>query len=65
MNLTQLNFVKRIKWVFRGARKLRYDWFDDLLSKYNFDYLVTAHHLDDQIETYLINSSRGSGIKDY
>ena len=45
-----------------GARKLRYDWFDGLLSKFNFDYLVTAHHLDDQIETYLINSSRGSGI---
>jgi tRNA(Ile)-lysidine synthase len=45
-----------------GARKLRYDWFDDLLSKFNFDFLVTAHHLDDQIETYLINSSRGSGI---
>ena len=45
-----------------GARKLRYDWFNDLLAKFNFDYLVTAHHLDDQIETYLINSSRGSGI---
>jgi len=46
-----------------GTRKLRYDWFDVLLSKFNFEYLVTAHHLDDQIETYLINSSRGSGIK--
>ena len=48
--------------VQEGARKLRYAWFDDLLNNFNFDYLVTAHHLDDQIETYLINSTRGSGI---
>ena len=59
-----VKFCKKNKMgIQEGARKLRYDWFDELLSKYDFDYLVTAHHLDDQIETYLINSSRGSGIK--
>ena len=58
-----IEFCKKNKMgIQEGARKLRYDWFDGLLSKFNFDYLVTAHHLDDQIETYLINSSRGSGI---
>ena len=58
-----VEFCKKNKMgIQEGARKLRYNWFDDLLSKFNFDYLVTAHHLDDQIETYLINSSRGSGI---
>lgn len=58
-----VEFCKKNKMgIQEGARKLRYDWFDDLLSKFNFDFLVTAHHLDDQIETYLINSSRGSGI---
>lgn len=45
-----------------GARNLRYDWFYKLKDLYNFDYIVTAHHLDDQIETYLINSMRGSGL---
>ena len=59
-----VEFCKKNKMgIQEGARKLRYDWFYELLSKYDFDYLVTAHHLDDQIETYLINSSRGSGIK--
>ena len=45
-----------------GARNLRYKWFKDLKELYDFDYIVTAHHLDDQIETYLINSMRGSGL---
>jgi tRNA(Ile)-lysidine synthase len=45
-----------------GARNLRYDWFNELKNLYSFDYIVTAHHLDDQIETYLINSMRGSGL---
>mgnify|MGYP001192621066 FL=1 len=59
-----IEFCKKNKMgIQEGTRKLRYDWFDVLLSKFNFEYLVTAHHLDDQIETYLINSSRGSGIK--
>jgi len=43
------------------ARKLRYDWFYELLP--NFDFLVTAHHSDDNIETFFINLSRGTGLK--
>ena len=45
-----------------AARKLRYDWFYQLLEKDNFDYLLTAHHLDDSLETFLINFSRGTGL---
>lgn len=46
-----------------AARDLRYEWFNRLLDLYQFDYLATAHHQDDVIETFLINLSRGSGIK--
>src|SRR5690606_36754109 len=46
-----------------AARKLRYDWFYQILEEEKYDYLLTAHHLDDQLETFLINLSRGTGIE--
>ena len=45
-----------------AARKLRYNWFSDLLNKHKFDYLVTAHHFNDSVETIFLNISRGTGI---
>lgn len=45
-----------------AARKLRYDWFYEKLEKRNFDYILTAHHLADSLETFLINFSRGTGL---
>lgn len=45
-----------------AARQLRYDWFHELLEKEGFDYLLTAHHLDDSAETFLINFTRGTGL---
>ena len=38
-----------------AARKLRYDWFETLAKEENFDYILTAHHADDNLETVLIN----------
>lgn len=46
-----------------AARELRYKWFEELISEHNFDYLLTAHHLNDALETFLINLSRGTGMK--
>ncbi len=46
-----------------AARELRYDWFKSLISEGNYKYLLTAHHLDDSMETFLINLSRGTGIE--
>ena len=45
-----------------AARELRYNWFYELLEIHNFDYVLTAHHADDNLETFLINLSRGTGL---
>ncbi|WP_347069958.1 tRNA lysidine(34) synthetase TilS [Flavobacterium sp. WV_118_3] len=46
-----------------AARELRYNWFSGLLENEGFDYLLTAHHLDDTLETFLINLTRGTGLE--
>jgi tRNA(Ile)-lysidine synthase len=45
-----------------AARELRYNWFNQLMNENRFDYLITAHHLNDAIETFFINLLRGTGI---
>ena len=46
-----------------AARKIRYDWWNELHNSDGFDYIVTAHNLDDQVETFFINILRGTGMK--
>jgi tRNA(Ile)-lysidine synthase len=46
-----------------AARELRYQWFETLLQEYGYNYLLTAHHLDDSIETFIINLNRKSGLE--
>lgn len=46
-----------------AARQLRYIWFHQLLEENNLDYILTAHHLDDNLETFLINFTRGTGLE--
>ncbi|MEG2070159.1 MAG: tRNA lysidine(34) synthetase TilS [Bacteroidales bacterium] len=54
----QKNSGKSIEMV---ARDLRYTWFAEIGKEY--DYLVTAHHANDNAETLLMNLIRGTGLK--
>ncbi len=45
-----------------AARELRYHWFEELSSAFKFDYILTGHHANDNLETFLINLIRGSGL---
>ena len=47
------------KW----ARDLRYRFFRNIQKEHHLEYVVTAHHLNDQLETFVINLSKASGIK--
>jgi tRNA(Ile)-lysidine synthase len=45
-----------------AARVLRYEWFYRLLRTEGYAYVATAHHLNDTVETVLLNLTRGTGI---
>lgn len=46
-----------------AARELRYEWFDQLACKYSYHHIATAHHQDDNIETFFVNMLRKTGLK--
>ena len=47
------------------ARKKRYAFYEEILKKYDAEYLFLAHHGDDLIETILMKIIRGSNIEGY
>jgi tRNA(Ile)-lysidine synthase len=51
------------KSIEETARHLRYTWFEKLRLTNEYNFIVTAHHANDNIETVLMNFFRGTGIK--
>jgi len=45
-----------------AARQLRYAWFEELLEQEKLDKLATGHHLNDSLETVLLNLCKGTGV---
>lgn len=46
-----------------AARNIRYAFFDQLKTEEGYTHVLTAHHADDQLETFFINAGRGTGLK--
>ena len=57
------NNKKITKNIQKNAREIRYELLTNFCKKNNVKYLLTAHHQDDQIETFFIRLSRGSGVE--
>jgi len=47
------------------AHQMRKEYFETLITKYQANYLMTAHHGDDLVETILMRLTRGSSLKGY
>lgn len=46
-----------------AARELRYEWFERMRVENGCDYIVVAHNLNDQVETFFLNLVRGTGLR--
>jgi tRNA(Ile)-lysidine synthase len=48
-----------------AARELRYAWFQELMEDEKLDYLATAHHINDSLETVLLKWIHGSSLESF
>jgi tRNA(Ile)-lysidine synthase len=46
-----------------AARELRYNWFEKVRTENDFDFILVGHHLDDVLETFMLNLTRSTGIR--
>lgn len=46
-----------------AARDLRYEWFDTMMQQTDCKAVAVAHHVDDLVETQLLNIARGTGLR--
>ena len=59
----KLSPPKSLSNIEEWSRLKRYDFFKSVLESYENAVLMTAHHVEDQAETFIMNACRGSGIK--
>ena len=58
------SYVKENKQSIQiAARNLRYQWFYELIKTHKFNYILTAHNANDNLETFIINLTRGTGLE--
>ena len=63
IRLNIINNTKKITKNIQGeARKIRYEKLINFCKKKNISTIITAHNLEDQVETFFIRLSRGSGL---
>ena len=63
IKLNIINNTKKITKNIQGeARKIRYEKLINFCKKKNINTIITAHNLEDQVETFFIRLSRGSGL---
>lgn len=49
--------------VEEAGRLIRYEKFNEILERTNFDFIATAHHRDDVVESFFINLFKGTGLR--
>ncbi len=44
------------------ARRVRYTFFEEIIRRHRYDTLLTAHHLNDRLEWFLMQLTKGAGL---
>ncbi len=57
------NPITNLSNIQNTARQLRFDYFQQISQEFNYNKVLLSHHLDDQIETFLMRLFRGSSLK--
>jgi len=52
------------KFSEKEARECRYRFFEEIIKKHNYKTLITAHQLNDRFEWFLMQLSKGAGLKE-
>lgn len=60
-------FIKEVKLdtisnFEKEARDIRYDFFDEIIENENYQSLITAHQLNDKLEWFLMQLTKGAGL---
>lgn len=59
---TKIDAKEKKLSIQEAARELRYQWFEKIRAENEIDKIAVAHHLNDSIETFFINTIRGTGL---
>ena len=57
-------FPKNKKFSEKSARDYRYEFFDEIIKKQNYQALITAHQLNDKCEWFLMQFTKGAGLNE-
>ena len=52
------------KFSEKKARDFRYKFFDDIILLNSYDSLITAHQLNDKVEWFFMQFSKGAGLNE-
>jgi len=61
-NIFLTSFPSDEKFSEKNARDFRYNFFQNIIEKNNYETLITAHQLNDKLEWFLMQLSSGSGL---
>ncbi|MEA3497701.1 MAG: tRNA lysidine(34) synthetase TilS [Campylobacterota bacterium] len=56
------NFPKDLKFSEKSARDFRHNFFEKIIKENSYDALITAHQLNDKLEWFLMQLTKGAGV---